>query len=582
MMIENLRNIKRFIRILLKKNKCIAVAAFFIMIAISILNLFIPQITRMILDNAIKFGKIDLLLKLIIIYGMIILFSAIFNVGLDYIHSTIKKKVSINLKIKLLKHISKLSGDYYTNIKTGNILSIIESDMFAIENFGIDMLFSLIVDVFTAAIALCFLVRMQLDLLVVVISLQLLLAASQFKFTKIIANETGDVRYNAGNISNLVQEYVSNIMNIVISKSTLKFFKQYIKEEKNLVRKCIKLDMTISKNIAISEVLSGLIILCTYGYGGLKIIKGQMTIGQLIAFQQYTGMLIGPCTRIIKSNTRIQQSAVSINRIFSILDEPIKILQNNLGKRCLGDDCGNIEFENVSFSYDNKNMVIDKIDMKFKKGQTTALVGTSGSGKSTIINLIFRLWDVYDGKITIDNTPLTDYNLKDIRKNISIITQDLLLFDDSILNNITLGNINRLSVEYICKKVGVYNFIEQLPDGFETIVGEQGVKLSGGQKQRISIARALISNSKIIVFDEATSALDNVSQNEILQNINEFLENKTTIVIAHRLSTIRSADKIYVLDRGKVVEEGRHEELIDKNDFYSSFLNTQTVQEATV
>lgn len=571
------KNVRRFIKILLNKNKSIVILSFFIMIVISILDLFIPQITRMILDDAIKIGNSNLLFKLIVIYGVIILLSSIFNIGLDYIQSTIKKKTSINLKIKLLKHISKLSGDYYTDIKTGNILNIMESDMFSIENFGIDILLLLIIDIFTAFVALIFLIKTQIDLLLVVLLLQLLLSISQFKFSKIISEETKLIRKSSGDIANLVQEYVSNIMNIVISKSTLKFFKQYINKEKKIIKRCIKLDMNISKNSALSNILSGLIILSTYGYGGIKIIKGQLTLGELIAFQQYIGMLIGPCTRIIKSNTRIQQSIVSINRIFSILDEPIVIQQNNLGKRLEEKDFSNIEFESVSFSYDNKTKVLDDINMKFEKGKTTALVGTSGSGKSTIIKLIFRLWDIDKGKITIDSIPLKDYNLKDLRKNISIITQELLLFDDSILNNITLGksNINIEYVKYICKKVGIYNFINQLPDGFETKVGEQGVKLSGGQKQRISIARSLISNSKIVVFDEATSALDNVSQSEILENLNEFLINKTTIIIAHRLSTIINADKIYVLDHGKVIGEGSHEELIIKNDFYCNLLNTQ-------
>ena len=583
-MMGNSKNLKRFIKILLNKNKLIASLAFLIMMIVSILDLCIPQITRMILDNAIKFSKIDLLLKLIILYGLITVLSAIFNIVLEYIHSAMKKKVSVKLKIKLLKHLSKLSGSYYTNIKTGNILSIIENDMFAIENFRIEILFSLILDIFTAMVALLFLVRMQFDLLLIVIILQLLLTITQVKFTKIIALETGSIRNNAGNISNLVQEYVSNIMNIVISKSTIKFFKQYINKEKKLAKKCIKLDVTISKNAAISSIISNLIIICTYGYGGLKIIKGEMTLGELIAFQQYTGMLIGPCIRIIKLNTRIQQSSVSINRMFSLLDEPITIKQDNKGKRCLENFEGDIVFNKVSFSYNDNITTINNIDMKLEKGKITALVGTSGSGKSTISKLLFRLWDIDKGSITIDGVPLKEYNLKDMRKNISIITQDVLLFDDSIMNNLTLRDrqIDKYRVEDICKKVGISSFIKELPNGFETKVGEGGVKLSGGQKQRISIARALLSDSKIIVFDEATSALDNISQNQILKNIKEFIADKTSIVIAHRLSTIKDADKIYVLDNGNVVEEGSHSELIERNEFYSDFLTKQTGELVTL
>jgi ABC-type multidrug transport system fused ATPase/permease subunit len=574
--LNNAKNIKRFLKIVFKKNKFIASTAFLIMLIVSILDLFIPQITKLIVDDAISFGKTNFLIKLIILYGSISILSVLFSLVLEYIYSKMKKKVSVKLKIRLLKHLSKLSGDYYTNIKTGNILSIIENDMFTVENFGAEILFSLIIDAITAAIALFFLIRMQLDLLLIVIGLQLLITFSQSKFTRIIASKTGEVRQDAGNLSNIVQEYVSNIMNVVISKSSFKFFKKYIKQEKNLVSKSIKLDMIISSNIAIARILSSLITLCIYGYGGLKIIKGKMSIGELIAFQQYTGMLIGPCIRIIRSNTRIQQSVVSINRIFSILDEPIIIKQDNKGNRLTNDLIEDIVFDEVSFSYD-EDKTLDNINMRFEKGNMTAIVGSSGCGKSTIISLLFRLWDIDEGKIMIDDIDIKEYNLKSLRNNISIVTQDLLLFDDSILNNLTLGNknISKEFVEDICNRVDIHNFINELPNGFGTIIGEKGVKLSGGQKQRVAIARALISKSNIIIFDEATSALDNISQKIITENISDLVKNKTVIVIAHRLSTIKNADKIYVIDKGRVIESGAHEELILNESTYYNLVNEQ-------
>lgn len=573
------KNIKRFLKILFEKNKLIASIAFSIMIITSVLDLFIPQVTRLILDDAISKGKTTLLIKLVLLYGAISISSAILSIVLEYIYSKMKKRVSIKLKIKLLKHIYKLSGDYYTNIKTGNILSIIESDIFIVENFGAEILFSLIVDAITACIALFFLVRIEFDLLIIVIVLQIVLTVSQSKFTKIISSKTREIRQDDGNMANIVQEYISNIMNIVISKSRFKFFKRYIKQEKRLVSKCIKLDMIISSNISISRILSSLMTISIYSYGGLKIINGKMSIGELIAFQQYTGMLIGPCINIIRSNTRIQQSLVSINRIFGILDEPIVINQDNKGIRIKDDFEGDIIFDEVDFSY-NEDRTLNNMNIRFEKGKMTAIVGSSGCGKSTIVNLLFRLWDIDNGKIIIDDIDIKDYNLKSLRQRISIVTQDLLLFDDSILNNLTLGNKN-ISKEYaeeICEKVGICEFINNLPNGFETIVGEKGVKLSGGQKQRIAIARTLIAKSSIIIFDEATSALDNVSQKIILENIRELLKNKTVIVIAHRLSTIMDADKIYVLNKGQVVESGSHEELLIKKGVYYNLSNEQIVE----
>lgn len=567
---NNKKNIRRFIKILLRHNKIGLCVAFFIMLTVSILGLLQPQLTKMILDDAIKNSNIELLIKLAAIYGAISILSSLLNVILQYMYSKMKKRVSINLKIKLLKHIPKLSGDYFTNIKTGNILSMVENDIYTIESFGVDILFSVIVDTFTAIMALFFLIKMQSSLLILVIVLQILLIFSQSKFNKIISKKTLEIRNDAGNISNIIEEYISNIMNVVITKSIFKFFKNYLKKEKDIINKFIKLDVIISGNGAIGSSLGGLITAFIYGYGGYKIINREMTFGELIAFQQYIGMLIGPCLRIIRSNTMIQRSVASINRVFNIVDEPISIKQDNKGYRC-DNFKGDISFNDVSFSYKDNNKILDKISLKFENGKVTALVGASGCGKSTIAKLVYRLWDVDEGNITIDDVPINEYNLKHIRSKISIVTQDLLLFDDTILNNLTLNrNIDRDYVDQICKEVDIYDFITNLPQEFETIVGEKGVKLSGGQKQRIAIARAILSDSKIVIFDEATSALDSLSQKHISENIDKYLKDKTVVKIAHRLSTIKDADTIYVIDKGKVVEEGNFEELVEKGGYFYS------------
>lgn len=571
---SNSKNLKRFLKIVFKKNKFILIIAFSILMVSSILNLSMPQIVRLILDNAIVNKEVGFLLELIFLYSVVLIISVLLRAVLEYIYSKLRRRLSIQLKLKLLRHISKLSGNYYSNIKTGNLLSILESDVYIVESFGAEIIFSLVIDAITAFTSLFLLINMQLDLLAIVIVLQIIIAITQSKFTKIIATRTRELRELSGRLSNIVQEYVSNLMNVVISKSSLNFFTRYIKGQRKLSSKWINSEVVMSSNIAISSILSSLITILIYGLGGLKIIKGDMSIGELIAFQQYTGMLIGPSIRIIKSNTKLQQSLVSINRIFTILDEPVIIKQDNKGKpfeRHLPKD---IIFDKVSFSYD-KDKIINNMSMVLKEGSITAIVGSSGCGKSTLINLLFRLWDIDEGQIIIGDTSIKDYKLKDLRKNISIVTQDLLLLDNTILNNLTLGNknINKDYIEDVCIGVGLLDFINELQDKFNTIVGEKGVKLSGGQKQRIAIARALISNSSILVFDEATSALDNISQRNILQNISKFLNNKTVIVIAHRLSTIKNADRIYVMDKGRVVEYGSHNELLSNKSIYYNMVN---------
>ncbi|HBF5712407.1 TPA: ABC transporter ATP-binding protein [Clostridioides difficile] len=604
--IENRNNknksLKRFAFLTFKKNKGKLLLSFIMVIIVAVVDLVQPQVTRMIVDEGIGTKDVNLLLKLMFIYGAIGVSSAILYLLLSYLYSAIKKNVTVDIKIKLLNHLSKLSGKYYSNIKTGNIISIIESDIFIIENFGAELAFSILVNIFTASMALFFLVRMQVDLFLIVLILQIILSIFQNKFTKLISKNTREIRENSGSLSNKIQEYVSNIKNVVVSKSRMKFFSSYLSEEKNLIRKYLKLDLIMNGNIAIAKSISILVTVSIYGVGGYKIINGNMTIGELLAFQQYTNMFIGPCISIVRANTRIQQAKASLDRVYSVIDEEIDIKVNNRGLRIEDKECNIIEFKNIYFSYKEKgkkklqnleqdeqidctyedietdSYILSNINITFRKGETTALIGESGSGKSTIVNLLYRLWDIQKGEITIDGINIKNINLKSLRKSINIVTQDMLMFDDTIRNNISINkSLSDEELKNICSVVGMNDFISRLENGFDTIIGEKGVKISGGQKQRIALARSLVNDSKILILDEATSALDNISQSEILRNIRAYVKGKIVIIIAHRLSTIKDADNIYVLEKGKVVESGKDKELFIRNGIYRKLvtLNTQ-------
>ncbi|MBH8032052.1 ABC transporter ATP-binding protein, partial [Clostridioides difficile] len=556
------------------RNRVNLIFSFIFVCIISIIDLFLPQITRLIIDEGINNENITLLIKLIILYGLIKVLSSLFNLILSYLYSLMKNKVTISLKIKLLNHVSKLSGRYYSNMKTGNTLSIIENDIFVLKNFGAELIFSILENLITAIVAIFFLMKIRYDLFLVVLILQVSLALIQTKITKIISKDTKEVREESGIISNITQEYISNIMSIVITKSKLKFFISYLRKERNLARKFLRLDMIMAGNISASQILNGFVTMSVYGFGGYNIINKKMTIGELIAFQQYTSFLIGPCISIIRSINRIQQSKVSIDRVYSIIDEEIEIKVNNMGHIINLKNCNSIKLSNVYFKYYNdSDYVLDNISMEFRKGEITALVGGSGCGKSTIINLIYRLWDVTDGNIFIDNINIKDINLKSLRDNITIVTQDLLIFDDTIKNNIIINNnVSDDILNEICKIVGLNDYINTLDNGLDTIVGEKGTKISGGQKQRIALARALISNNNILILDEATSSLDNISQNAILNNISKYIKDKIVIIIAHRLSTIKSANNIYVLEKGTVIESGNNKELFEANGMYKKLV----------
>lgn len=571
----NNKNLFRFLKLIIKQNKTKLIVAFIVTFIISILDLSMPQITRRIIDDGIEYGNIEILIKLVIIYILVTIFSSIFEILLAYLYSSIKNKATVNLKVKLLNHISKLSGRYYSNIKTGNILSVINTDMYMLENFSAELIFTMLVNIFTAIISLYFLVKIQTDLFLVVCILQIILTILQGKITKVITLKTSEIRNDGGNLSNLIQEYISNIMNIIVSKSKMKFFSSYLNKERNLIHKFLKLDMIISGNFAISGIITGLITISIFGYGGYKIIKGNMTLGELLAFQMYSGMLIGPCVSIVRANTRIGQAKASINRVYSILDEKVDIKVNNLGYRLVKNDCNIIEFKNVYFKYDkDSKYILNDMNLKFEKGKISAIVGGSGCGKSTIVNLIYRLWDINNGVILFDKFKIDEINLKSLRNSINIVTQDVLIFDDTIKNNIILNyEINDNELNEIIYKVGLNDFIDSLNYGLETIVGERGIKISGGQKQRIALARAIISDRDILIFDEATSALDNISQEKILKNISFYLKNKIVIIIAHRLSTIKEADIIYVIENGKVIESGNDDTLLSKDGLYKTLVS---------
>lgn len=572
---KNTINIKKFLYLIIQGNKRLVIISFLMMIVVAMIDLYIPQIIRNILDIAIKSKNITMLIKLILQFILINIILSNLELFLEYNYSKMKKKITTKLKLKLLRHLSKLDGRFFSEIKTGNIMNIVEYDVMMLDRFGIELIFSLIVDIITAFISLYFLIKIQSKLLVIVVVIQIVISFTQYIFTKMISKYTQDIRSNAGSISNIVQEYISNIMNVVIHKGELNFFTQFLSMQKNFVSKCIKLDMIMAGNVSLSKILNSLIVISIYGYGGYKIINKEITFGELVAFQQYTGMLIGPCMNIIKSNAIVQQSLVSINRIFDLLNEDVNMKQENKGEIFQNEITKKIRMNmiDVSFSYDKED-VLHNINMSLESGNIYGIVGGSGSGKSTLIKLIYRLWDIESGSIRINDIDIRDYNLKNLRKNITIITQEPLLLNDTVFNNIILSNknINYELVVRICKELDIYDFIVSLPNEFNTIVGENGVKLSGGQKQRISIARAMLSNSSILVLDEATSALDNISQKNLLKSMKKFLNNKIVIIIAHRLSTIKDSDKIFVINNGEIIESGSHKDLVSQNGYYCNLL----------
>ena len=385
-----------------------------------------------------------------------------------------------------------------------------------------------------------------------------------------------------GTLSALVSETLKGI----------RIIKAYGKEKIHLRKASEVIDQVVnfsmkgirarSASAPIMEIVTGVAIACIIYYAGNKSLDGSMTVGSFMAFTTAAGLLYDPLKAVANLQAMLQEGIAASQRLFPILDNKPKIQEKENLKK-LETVSGSINFENISFSYsENGKHVLKNISIKIKSGQTVALVGPSGAGKSSLLNLVPRFYDVSSGKVEIDSIDIKNLSLAEVRSASALVSQDTLIFDLSIRENIIFGNENVTDkiFQKVCKDSLVDEFVKDLPDGYETIAGESGVRISGGQKQRIAIARAMIKNAPILLLDEATSSLDSESEKKVQIALDKLIKNKTALVIAHRLSTVRNVDIIYVIDKGIVVEEGDHDSLIKKDGLYSFLFKTQFPESA--
>ena len=349
------------------------------------------------------------------------------------------------------------------------------------------------------------------------------------------------------------------------------------KSLKELMEKSKKIAIVFVRASPIMETLTGIMIATLIFYSGKLIINNELGINNFFSFLAAMMLAYQPVRSLATINIAVNQGLAAANRILPIIDEKNKIIENE-GAKLLNLTKGNIKFVNVDFSYnENKTETLKSVNLNLSGGQMTSLVGHSGAGKSTILNLIPRFYDANSGDIFIDDQSIYSSKLSSLRKNISLVSQDTTLFDDTVKNNIAYANLNASDeeIEQVAKLSFAYEFIDKLPNKYDTLIGENGVKLSGGEKQRLSIARAMLKKSQIILLDEATSSLDAETESKIQKAIAYLTKDRTTIVIAHRLSTILNSDNIYVIDQGKVIGEGNHKELLTKSEIYKNFYEKQ-------
>ena len=487
------------------------------------------------------------------------------------ISSSIYKNIVDDLYVK----IQSLDMEYFSTTKVGELMTKVLNDPANVNTFILEF-FEFLKYVFTAISYLVIAIRIDWKLTLGMFIVAPILMTTVKKYSKKLKKSGKERQEATGTLNSKLQETLSGIRVIrafATEKQEIRNFKKISLELKKVVMKTVGYN---AKSNSVSEALNYVMMAILLLFGGYRILRGRVfTTGDFLTIMSAIGSMYTPVRRSANIYNSLSTNIPSIGRIFEILDVVPEIAD--------APDCVNFEefksditFENADFSYkDSDEKVLKNINLVAKKGETVALVGNSGGGKSTLVNLIPRFFDVTGGKITIDGIDVKNYKIKSLRKKIGIVPQETFLFGGTILENIRYANQNASVEEVIeaAKMANAHEFIEKLEQGYETEIGERGIKLSGGQKQRISIARAILENPQILILDEATSALDNESEQLVQDALEKLMKGKTTFVIAHRLSTIINSDKIIVIQQGEIRETGTHEELLDKDGIYKSLYN---------
>lgn len=568
---ENILNIYLFKRLLtfVSPYYYIFISSLFSVFGLAIFGALRPVVLEKVLDENISQGASDGFLQLIFLMAILLLFEVISNYLFIYFAGLLGQSVVKDIRVLLYKHIINFKMKYYDKSSVGVLITRSVTDMERIADIFGQGLFMIFSDILKMLIVGIVMILMNWELSIIIfLTLPLILFATKIfqRFMKVAFEE---VRSEVSNLNSFVQERVTGMKILqLFTREEVEFenFKKINTRHKNGWLKTVWYNSIF---FPIAEILSSLTLGIIVWYGGINIITDNTaSIGELTAFIMMIPMMFRPLNQIANKFNTLLMGMVAAERVFKVIDTNSKIIDN--GEILVNTFKGDICFKNVNFSYVPNTQVLNNISFNIKKGSTVAIVGSTGAGKTSVINLLNRFYEINSGEISIDGINIKDYKLSNLRKNIGIVLQDVFLFSDSIFNNITLKDdtISLDQVKLAAKQIGVHDFIMSLPNNYYYNVKERGIMLSSGQRQLIAFLRVYVSDPQILILDEATSSID--SKSEILiQNATEKLtKNRTSLIIAHRLATIKKANNIIVMDSGNIIEQGSHKELISNLDGY--------------
>ena len=539
-------------------------------VLISIFSTITPYLIKIAVDDYLAISNFDGFILIICLMIVNLVLTVVFMFLFSYFANLLGQNVIYDLRVKLFNHILSFKMSYFDKSSVGRLVTRAVNDMETIASIFSQGLFMIVADLLQMLIVVIVMLVLswKLSLTIFVVLPFILFATRQFQKSMKVAFK--EVRAEVSNLNSFVQERLTGMKIVQLFNREKIEYENFVKINEKHKKAWLKTVWYNSIFFPIAELSTSITVGLIVWYGGLNVVleDSSVTLGTIFLFIQLSQMLFRPLRQIADKFNTLQMGMVAANRVFKIIDTKSQISNNgNLNGNLI---TGDIEFKNVIFSYVENEKVLKDVSFKVKSGEKVAIVGSTGSGKTTIVNLLSRFYDVDSGEICLNNKDIKDFELNELRLKIALVLQDVFLFADTILNNITLWNksISFDNVVTAAKKIGIHDFIMSLPGGYNYNVKERGVMLSQGQRQLIAFLRAYLKNPSILILDEATSSVDTNSE-ELIQNATlKITENKTSIIIAHRLSTILNSDRILVMNSGKLVETGTHKELIKKKDGY--------------